>query len=104
MLDWLREHFAITYWPALFDKAGDFTLIRISGDWLLTGDYRHASVTIGLLGLNVCFTVYPDGYAEPEEVADLMQNAIVQMSWDCYQDMKRDQDELRRIKGEAGAD
>lgn len=42
MLDWLREHFAITYWPALFDKAGDFTLIRFSCDWLLTGDYRHA--------------------------------------------------------------
>lgn len=59
---WLRDHFSVNCWCSCIAPLGDFTVIRADLDWS-TGEEGAPCValTLGLIGLHVCVTYWPEG-------------------------------------------
>lgn len=97
MLDWLRDHFGVNFCHASFSTPVTFGVVSLR--FIAWQDCYD--VQAELLGFGMSATYYRDGKGSIEgiDLSDIFEAATVTMTWECYQDMKRDQDELRAIKG-----
>ena len=106
MLDWLYDTLGVSIeFNSDWTNPYPFRVIEVSSQH--DDDFGQWELTLAILGLSLDFVwVYDEGTEARQVVKERfaddswLSGSMVTMTWECYQDMKRDQDELRAIKGQ----